>query len=87
MNPTEESQTLTTLKLSNLTHEIFDIIIINNISPNNIPENKENRIQLIKDAIKSLHHMNKEEKKAIEHLCSEFSDIFFLEGEKQSCMK
>jgi len=26
--------------------------------------------------------MNKEEKKAIEQICSEFSDIFFLEGDK-----
>lgn len=81
LNPTEEPQTLTTLKLSNLTHELFDIITINNISTNNIPKNKKNRIQLIKDAIK-WDYVNKEEKKAIEDLCSEFSDIFFLEGDK-----
>lgn len=81
MNPTEEPQTLTKLKLSNLTHEVFDIIKINSISTNKIAENKENRIQLIKDVIK-WDHMNKEEKEAIEHLCNEFSDIFFLEGDK-----
>ncbi|KAL4100717.1 hypothetical protein QTP88_020751 [Uroleucon formosanum] len=81
MNPTEGPQTLTTLKLSNLAHEVFDIIKINSISTNTIPENKENRIQLIKDAIK-WDHMNREEKEAMEHLCNEFSDIFFLEGDK-----
>jgi len=62
MNPTEEPQTPTALKLSNLTHEIFDIITINNISTNNIPKNKENRIQLIKDAIK-WNHMNRKKRK------------------------
>lgn len=75
MNATEEPQTLAVPKLSQLSHEIFDVITINNVQTTKIPQNKYNRIQLIKDAIKC-NHMNAEEKEAIENLCSEFSDIF-----------
>lgn len=84
MNATEEPQTLTISKLSELSHEIFDVVTINNIETTGIPKNQCNRIQLIKDAIKC-DHMNTEEKESIEQLCSEFSDIFFLEGDKIRC--
>lgn len=84
MNATEETQTLVMPKLSELSHEIFDVVKMNSIQTIEFPENKHDRIQLIKDAIKC-DHMNVEEKEAIEQLCSEFSDIFLLEGDKIRC--
>jgi hypothetical protein len=84
MNATEEPQTITAPKLSELSHEIFDVVTINSIQTTEVPKNKFDRIQLIKDAIKC-DHMNREEKETIEQLCSEFSDIFFLEGDKIRC--
>lgn len=57
MNATEEPQTLTIPKLSELSHEIFDVVTINRIQTIAFPENKDNRIKLIKEAIKC-DHMN-----------------------------
>lgn len=84
MNATEEPQTLTISKLSELSHEVFDVVTINSIQTIGIPKSKCNRIQFIKEALRC-NHMNLEEKEAIEELCSKFSDIFYLDGDKISC--
>jgi hypothetical protein len=83
MNPTEENQVISIPKLSDLSHEIFNIVAMDNIQKNEIV-NTENRIQLLKNTLKC-DHMNKEEEKVILDLCSEFSNIFFLEGDRMTC--
>lgn len=84
INPTEEIQTMRTPKLSEVSHEIFDTISIYTIKSSEVSKNPHNRINLLREALRN-DHMNMEEKNAIEELCSEFSDIFYLDGDKISC--
>lgn len=84
INPTEDIQTIRTPKLSEISHEIFDTISINTVKTSEISKNPHNRINLLKEALRC-NHMNLEEKEAIKELCSEFSDIFYLDGDKISC--
>jgi len=83
MNPTEETQVIPIQKLSDLSHEIFDIISMNNLQSNTTNVNTGNRIQLLKNTLKC-DHMNTEEKEVIIDLCSKFSNIFFLEGDQMT---
>ena len=84
INPTEYPQTIELPELSDLAHEIFDIVSIDSIQTTRMSKNPDNRIRLIKSSIRC-EHMNKEEKEAILQLCSEFSDIFLLEGDTVRC--
>lgn len=86
INPTEQSQTINIPKLSDLSHEVFDTVSMDNVQTSQIVENPNNRIQLIKNSIRC-EHMNQEEKESILQLCSEFSDVFFLEGDTVRCAK
>lgn len=86
LNPTETSQVINVPNLNELSHEIFEVVPIKRTQSNEIPRNASNRIQLLKENLRC-DHMNNEEKESIEKLCSEFSEIFFLEGDKLSCTK
>lgn len=63
---------------------MFDIILVNHTRKVETCINIGNCIQILKNSLKR-YHINQEEKIAIEVLCSEYSDIFFLEGEKIRC--
>jgi len=84
MNPTEVSQEIVIPKLTDLTHEVFEIVSMNNTRTVKKYNNTGNRIQILKDTLSS-DHMNYEEKEAILELCSEYADIFFLEGDTINC--
>ncbi|VVC39111.1 Aspartic peptidase domain,Zinc finger, CCHC-type [Cinara cedri] len=84
INPTEENQVIPIPKLSDLSHEIFDIVSMDNIQTSKANVNTENRIQLLKNTLK-YDHMNAEEREVILDLCSEFSNIFYLEGDQMTC--
>lgn len=85
INPTETQIVVPIPKLTELSHEIINEESIKHfIHTNKVTENEQNRIQLLKNLLKT-DHMNLEEKVSIEELCSEFSDIFFLEGDKITC--
>ena len=70
-----------TTKLSEVSHEIFDTISKNTIKSSEISKNPHNCINLLREALR-YDHMNMEEKNAIKELCCEFSDIFYLDGDK-----
>jgi len=57
MNPTEEPQVITIPKLTDLFHEVFDIVLINNMHTYQKYINTGNRIQLLKDMLRC-DHMN-----------------------------
>lgn len=84
INTTETPQVINVPNLNELSHETFEIVPIKRTHSNEIPKNTNNRIQLLMKNLRC-DHMNKEEKESIERLCSEFSEIFFLEGDKLSC--
>ncbi|KAL4156031.1 hypothetical protein QTP88_000066 [Uroleucon formosanum] len=84
MNPTEEPQEILTPKLTDLSHEILDTVSMNNMRTVEKCSNPENRIQILKDSLRC-DHMNNEEKTTIQELCSEYADIFFLEGDTINC--
>ncbi|KAL4089039.1 hypothetical protein QTP88_024117 [Uroleucon formosanum] len=79
----EENQIIPIQKLSDLSHEIFDIVSMDNLQTNNTSVNTGNRIQLLKNTLKC-DHMNTEEKKVTLDLCSKFSNIFYLEGDQMT---
>ncbi|KAL4091164.1 hypothetical protein QTP88_025901 [Uroleucon formosanum] len=84
INPTESPQTVKIPSLNELSHETFEIVPIKFTQSKEVPKNANNRIQLLKENLRC-DHMNNEEKESIERLCSEYSDIFFLEGDTLSC--
>lgn len=84
MNPTEEPQKISIPKLSDLSHEVFDIVLINYTRKIEPCIDTGNRIQILKNSLRT-DHMNQEEKTTIQELCSEYSDIFYLEGDKINC--
>lgn len=84
MNPTEVSQEIIIPKLTDLSHEVFDIVSINNTRTVKKYNNTGNRIQILNETL-NCDHMNHEEKEAILEVCSEYSDIFFLEGDTINC--
>ncbi|KAL4082949.1 hypothetical protein QTP88_029447 [Uroleucon formosanum] len=84
INPTESPQTVKIPILNELSHETFEIVPIKFTQSKEVPKNANNRIQLLKENLRC-DHMNNEEKESIERLCSEYSDIFFLEGDTLSC--
>ncbi|KAL4132497.1 hypothetical protein QTP88_009636 [Uroleucon formosanum] len=84
INPTESPQTVKIPSLNKLSHETFEIVPIKFTQSKEVPKNANNRIQLLKENLRC-DHMNNEEKESIERLCSEYSDIFFLEGDTLSC--
>jgi hypothetical protein len=86
MNPTEEPQEILTPKLTDLSHEVFDTISMNNMRTVEGYNNTGNRIQILKDSLRC-DHMNNEERTKIQELCSEYADIFFLEGDTINCTK
>ncbi|KAF0747216.1 Retrovirus-related Pol polyprotein [Aphis craccivora] len=84
INPTENSQDIKIPSLNELSHETFEIVPIKYTKNKEVPKNANNRIQPLKENLRC-DHMNNEEKESIEALCSEYSDIFFLEGDTLSC--
>jgi len=70
--------------LNELSHETFEIVSIKCTQSKEVPKNANNRIRLLKENLRC-DHINNEEKESIERLCSEYSDIFFLEGDTLSC--
>jgi hypothetical protein len=64
MNPTEISQEILIPKLTDLSHEVFDLDSINNTRSVREYNNTENRLQILKDTL-SCDHMNHEEKEMI----------------------
>jgi len=83
MNLTEEIQVISILKLSDLSHEIIDIVSMDILQTNKTSANTGNRIQLLKDTLKC-DHMNTERKEVILDLCSKFPNILFLEGDQMT---
>ncbi|KAL4108059.1 hypothetical protein QTP88_018316 [Uroleucon formosanum] len=81
---TQSPQTVKIPSLDDLSHETFEIVPIKFTQSKEVPKNANNRIQLLKENLRC-NHMNNEEKESIERLCSEYSDIFFLEGDTLSC--
>ena len=84
INPTETQQVIPIPELTELSYEIINEESIKNIRINKTTTIQNNRIKLLKNVLEC-EHMNHEEKESIQQLCSEFSDIFFLEGDKISC--
>jgi len=85
INPTDTQIDVPIPKLTELSHKIInDDSIKHIVHINQVTKNEHNRIQLLKNLLKT-NHMKIEEKESIEELCSEFSDIFILEGDKITC--
>jgi len=68
MNPTEEPQEILTPKLTDLSHEVFDTISMNNMRTVERYNSTGNRIQILKDSLRC-DHMNNEERTIIQELC------------------
>ncbi|KAL4153886.1 hypothetical protein QTP88_001719 [Uroleucon formosanum] len=77
INISEQSFVIDELSTKNIKWEPYDekVLVVND-------NNKiSNRINKLKETIK-VEHLNSEEKASIYELCSEYADIFFLEGDK-----
>jgi len=70
-------------KLSDLSHEIFDKVSMDNLQTNKTYINTGNRIQLLKNTLKC-DHMNTQEKEVVLDLCHKFSNKSFLEGDQMT---
>jgi len=84
INPTKTTQIINVPKLNELSHDILETVPIRYIQSHGTPNNANNRIQLLKENLRC-DHINQEENESIVRLCTEFSEIFFLEGDKLSC--
>lgn len=77
-----------TLKIPTLEDMSFEMVNESTIfTVNNIRQktyNSSDRLKLLKESLR-VDHMTTEEREATQELCSEFSDIFHLDGDKISC--
>lgn len=85
INTSEESLSIKIPKLQNLSFEIIkESNIMSVIDVQEETPDSKNRIQLLKESIR-LEHTSTEERSTILDLCSEFADIFHLDGDKITC--
>lgn len=72
-------------KLQNLSFEVIrESTILKTANVRQETSNSANRIQKLKESLR-VEHMSTEEQSAIQNTCSEFADIFHLEGDKITC--
>ena len=79
INISEQPYVIDQLTTSNLKWEPYN----DNIFIANEYTNTPNKIQKIRETVKT-EHLNKEERDSILELCSRFSDLFFFEGDQLS---
>jgi RNase H-like domain found in reverse transcriptase/Reverse transcriptase (RNA-dependent DNA polymerase)/Integrase zinc binding domain/Integrase core domain len=70
-----------TINFQNLILEPINNFSINSFNENNVSSEIIDRTEIIKEMLR-LDHLNNEEQELITNLCLDFSDIFYLEGDK-----
>lgn len=83
INLSSEEKYMKPLQLGDLEYDTYkeESVMNINIDTNKIVLNNPTRIARLKKVLR-IEHLNKEETESIERICSEFSDIFYLEGDK-----
>jgi hypothetical protein len=83
INPTEDNIQIKVPGLKELVHEDFREASIHAMQTNIQEENygDAQRIQKLKEALRT-DHLNSEERESLETICKEYSDVFYLEGDK-----
>lgn len=85
VNTSEKPISIQIPKLQNLSFEIIkEASIMNVIDVQENTSDLTDRIQKLKQSVR-VEHMSTEERSTILNLCSEFADIFHLDGDKITC--
>lgn len=84
VNSKDVPVTIQPLRLDKLSYQQFPDADIRTASIPQKTENQQSRIKLLQESLR-LDHANMEERKSVEDLCYEYSDIFHLEGDIISC--
>lgn len=86
INPTEEVIKLKTPNLMKLVHEEFKEALIHSVQVTDRPaepHTDSSRLRRLEEALRT-DHLNSEERESIVAICQDYSDIFFLEGDRVS---
>lgn len=85
INPTENSFQIPILSLERLNYEEFKEADVHFTRLNNYSESRadSSRLDRLREALRT-DHLNQEEQKSLMNDCDEYSDLFFLEGDKIS---
>lgn len=85
INTSDEACTINIPKLEELAYEIVNEASVKHVSGiKEITINQSDRIEQINKTLR-MEHMSTEEREAIQNLCHEFSDVFYLDGDRISC--
>ncbi|CAI6372767.1 unnamed protein product [Macrosiphum euphorbiae] len=85
INPTEEAIRLRTPNLKELIHEQFREALIHSVQVTDLQEepHASSRLKRLEEALRT-DHLNFEERESLVAICQDYSDIFFLEGDRVS---
>jgi len=86
INPTEEAIKLKIPNLKELVHEEFKEALIHSVQVTDRlaePHADSSRLRRMEEALRT-DHLNSEERESIVAICQDYSDIFFLEGDRVS---
>jgi transposase InsO family protein len=86
INPTEEAIRLKTPNLKELIHEQFREALIHSVQVTDRqeePHASSIRLKRLEEALRT-DHLNSEERESLVAICQDYSDIFFLEGDRVS---
>lgn len=84
INLSEEEKQISHLKLTDLDYEIYNEVEMNKINSTDLTQKKENnleRFERLKQELR-VEQLNKEEQESVYNICAEYTDIFYLEGDK-----
>lgn len=86
INPTEEAIKLKMPNLKELAHEEFKEALIHSVQVTDRqeePQANSSRLRKLEEALRT-DHLNSEERESLVAVCQDYSDIFFLEGDRVS---
>ncbi|KAL4123449.1 hypothetical protein QTP88_015627 [Uroleucon formosanum] len=84
INLSEEEKQISHLKLTDLDYEIYNEVEMNIIDSTDLIQKEVNnleRFERLKQELR-VEQLNKEEQESVYNICAEYTDIFYLEGDK-----